>query len=964
MRADELPSKEEIEMHKDSCKYFSNDTEEEETEDEEENGEVAHAKAVAEEFGKSSKSKNVSSSMELDDEVAEGLKELDMDNYDEEDDENLKTQFMLSLCTTKLDFPLLCLDSGIEIFSSGRGDLYYKSNEMDPYLKRNDDHDDDSDDDPPILPTDLVIVCAMTDDKEANRLDVWNFLAVGSDGTPTIEIWDLDAWFDMLPCVQLGGQNKEGNYKQGSHTRSVLGLAWNKEFRNILASASADKKVKVWDVATGTCKITMEHHTKEVQAVAWNHYAPEVLLSGSFDQTVVLVNVLFHGLFHKDGRQPSHSGFKWSVMSDVESLAWDPHSEHSFVMELSRALMYVKPPFQPLNQIQASLLMDMTKQLLPSHTTFRHLIAAILTLGKKKVPQKQTNLQLLNPKPTKVLTLFVAHLRSSLSIKFVPRKLGPVSKRKMITAVSWIPKGNLKAVPDVAEPPSKEELKELIESGAFARNVEGSNEDEEEEIEEDGEEISEVDHAKAVAEALGKSSKSKAVSSSMEVDEVSQGLKELDMDNYDEEDDGTFSWPFGVCSAILQVIILISRDKIELFSSGMGDLYYPSNEMDPYLKDVDDEDDEEDIDDTTVKPTDSVIICARNEDDVSHLEVYLYEESSGSPNMYVHHHIIIPEFPLCTAWLDCPLKGGEKGNFVAIGSKDTPTIEIWDLDVRDEVLPCIQLGGIEEMIVSKKKKSKKQKPVCASNSSISSSSMASSNSKKVAILSQYLVLLGTRSFGMSKLTSVSDFLLICLDKRNILASASADKKVKVWDVATGTCKITMEHHTKEVQAVAWNHYAPEVLLSGSFDQTVVMKDGRQPSHSGFKWSVMSDVESLAWDPHCEHSFVVHDTYLFLQIDKSVVSLEDGTVKGFDIRAAQSGSDSDLNPTYTIQAHAQDRGVSSISYNISTPNGAVFSISFAVDNPFLLAIGGSKGELHVWDTLLDANVARKYGSNRS
>jgi periodic tryptophan protein 1 len=342
-----------------------------------------------------------------------------------------------------------------------------------------------------------------------------------------------------------------------------------------------------------------------------------------------------------------------------------------------------------------------------------------------------------------------------------------------------------------------------------------------------------------------------------------------------------------------------------------------------------------------------VIICARNEDDVSHLEVYLYEESSGSPNMYVHHHIIIPEFPLCTAWLDCPLKGGEKGNFVAIGSKDTPTIEIWDLDVRDEVLPCIQLGGIEEMIVSKKKKSKKQKPKFKEGSHTES----------------VLGLAWNKEF------------------RNILASASADKKVKVWDVATGTCKITMEHHTKEVQAVAWNHYAPEVLLSGSFDQTVVMKDGRQPSHSGFKWSVMSDVESLAWDPHCEHSFVV--------------SLEDGTVKGFDIRAAQSGSDSDLNPTYTIQAHAQDRGVSSISYNISTPNllatgsmdksvklwdlsnnepsciathqpnaGAVFSISFAVDNPFLLAIGGSKGELHVWDTLLDANVARKYGSNRS
>jgi len=28
--------------------------------------------------------------------------------------------------------------SGIEIFSSGMGDLYYPSNDMDPYLKNND----------------------------------------------------------------------------------------------------------------------------------------------------------------------------------------------------------------------------------------------------------------------------------------------------------------------------------------------------------------------------------------------------------------------------------------------------------------------------------------------------------------------------------------------------------------------------------------------------------------------------------------------------------------------------------------------------------------------------------------------------------------------------------------------------------------------------------------------------------
>ncbi|KAH0853390.1 hypothetical protein HID58_093165 [Brassica napus] len=192
----------------------------------------------------------------------------------------------------------------------------------------------------------------------------------------------------------------------------------------------------------------------------------------------------------------------------------------------------------------------------------------------------------------------------------------------------------------------------------------------------------------------------KKASISMEVDEVADGLKELNMDNYDEED-----------------------DDIQFFNSGLRDLYYPSNELDP------------------------------------------------------------------TRFL-----GGEKGNFVAIGSKETPTIEIWDLDVVDEVLPCVQLGGTEEMKISKEKKNKKGK------------------SKK--------------------------------------------EKIK-----------------KQVQAVAWNHYAPEVLLSWSFDQTVVLKDGRQPSHLGFKWSVMTDVETLAWNPHSEHS--------------SVVSIEDGTMKVFDIRAAQS-----------------------------------------------------------------------------
>ncbi|CAO3586566.1 unnamed protein product [Absidia cylindrospora] len=341
-------------------------------------------------------------------------------------------------------------------------------------------------------------------------------------------------------------------------------------------------------------------------------------------------------------------------------------------------------------------------------------------------------------------------------------------------------------------------------------------------------------------------------------------------------------------------------------------------------------DDEEEQRELEILPGDNMLLSAKTEDDISHLEVYVFE--SKEDNLYVHHDIMLPSFPLCLEWLDfhsgSKLGQATNGNYVAIGTFD-PDIEIWNLDTVDVMYPETILGYTD--------KSKKR-------------------SKKVN--------------GNYHVDAIMD---ISWNKnhKNFILSSSADGTVKMWDLTTSKCVQSYTHHSDKVQSVAWHPTEATVFMTGSYDKTVCVLDARSPGQVT-RWQLDSDVESLRWDPHQPTNFYV--------------ALESGFVHYYDVR----NKDGELGgkPLYVLQAH--DGPVSAMDVNPLVPGciatggtdksikvwntannkpsmvtrrnfdlGKIFCAQFCPDSAFQLAVAGSNGKMHVWDMATNAGVRQAF-----
>eukprot|EP01097_Dermamoeba_algensis_P003832 TRINITY_DN2601_c0_g1_i2.p1 TRINITY_DN2601_c0_g1~~TRINITY_DN2601_c0_g1_i2.p1 ORF type:complete len:407 (+),score=103.79 TRINITY_DN2601_c0_g1_i2:91-1221(+) len=348
----------------------------------------------------------------------------------------------------------------------------------------------------------------------------------------------------------------------------------------------------------------------------------------------------------------------------------------------------------------------------------------------------------------------------------------------------------------------------------------------------------------------------------------------------------------------------------------------------------DEDEDLEDLDNFIIRPTDGILVAAANDgDDYSHLDVYVFEEDVD--NLYIHHDMLLPAFPLSVAYLDHPLDARERNNILAVGTF-SPGIELWDLDVVDTVEPTAVLGGTTDSIYDQK-------------SSKNRSQNLSPGSHADAVLS-----LSWNTFF-----------------RNIMTSGSADETIKFWDLAKLSCLHTFKNNGK-VQSVSWNPVESNILLGGSFGPSggqASLFDIKNPN-SIASVTLSGDVECVQWNPTIPQQFLVStDTgevtcYDARKLDKCLYSFfaHKKATTSISLNPAMDGLLATVSADKTLKLwDLRSQSTPSCIYTEDLHMGKLFSVSFYVDSPFQLGIGGEKQKPIVYNTASIPAVQQTFSS---
>lgn len=448
--------------------------------------------------------------------------------------------------------------------------------------------------------------------------------------------------------------------------------------------------------------------------------------------------------------------------------------------------------------------------------------------------------------------------------------------------------------------------------------------------------------------------------------DIDDDLKEYNLEEYDDEEIADNEGGKDV-----SMFPGLSNDSDVKFHEG-------EEGEDPYISLPNQEDSQEEKQELQVYPSDNLVLAARTEDDVSYLDIYVYDDGAGfhssdipveegdeadpdvarglvrDPALYVHHDLMLPAFPLCVEWLDYKVGSNseEAANYAAIGTFD-PQIEIWNLDCVDKAFPDMILGEpLDNSMVSLKSKKKKKK------------------SKTGHITTHHTD--AVLSMAHNKYF------------RSVLASTSADHTVKLWDLNSGNAARSLAsiHSNKNVSSSEWHMLNGSILLTGGYDSRVALTDVRISDESQMSkyWSAMAGEEI--------------ETVTFASENIILCGTDSGNVYSFDIR-----NNENRKPVWTLKAH--DAGISTLCSNKFIPGmmstgamgektvklwkfplddatntkgpsmvlsrdfdvGNVLTSSFAPDIEVAgtMVIGGVNKVLKLWDVFTNRSVRKSFKS---